>query len=373
MNADGMKFDAAYDALQLEYQQAQQADPFDADTRLVEEVPRLNQAADHTGLLDILQEFVDKGPPAENLSAPEAWAAIRDLGFVMGPIKRYGIQPAQEVPPLADYLLALANRAACLHPRDDVFTLTVSNPLGRRRRTYTQSPSEYAFIEAVSVSMVAMDRCIVDILRMLSYPLHNTEFETWAKEAAETFQGIIDALLSVRTTVDPDWFANIFTRNLEPITIQGRAFHGPSADQTQMLVIDWMLYGQSYPNYLQFFDSLRQHLRPKHREIISYHHDVYGGSLVDRVRTEYTTSLSRDAAQTERSLQSVILLLKRIRTFRYPHRKIAVDSFAMRDENRQIGSGGLSPDGDLRKLIDWTELAIAELDAISSHTEPVRP
>jgi len=354
-----------YDALQVEYQQAQNADPFGADMRLVHDVPRLNQAADCGGLLKILRELVADGPKAA--TPPEAWAAIRDLGFVMGPIKRRGVQPVLEVPKLGHYLLQLSECAACLHPRDNVFTLTVANPTDERRRTYTNSPSEYAFIEAVGVSMVTMDRCIADICTMLEHPLHSPHFEAWAKQAADTFQAVIDALLSVRTKVDPDWFANIFTRNLEQIEINGQSYHGPSADQTQMLLIDWMLYGQSESHYVVFFDSLQQHLRPIHRQIMSQHRQLHGGSLLEIVRRNYAQSLAIDAEQTDRSVQSIIRLLKRIRTFRYPHRKIAIDSFAMRDENRQIGSGGLTPDSDLRKLIDWTEQAIAEFRAIKEN------
>lgn len=361
---NGLIYQNVYNALQAEYQQAQNADPFGADMRLVEDVPRFNQAADCGGLLKILRELVAVAPKAASLSPPEAWAAIRDLGFVMGPIKRRGVEPVPDVPKLGDYLLQLAERAGCLHPRDDVFTLTVANPTGTRRRTYTNSPSEYAFIEAVGVSMVTMDRCIADICTMLQHPLHSAHFEAWAKQAADTFQGVIDALLSVRTRVDPDWFANIFTRNLEKIAINGGSYHGPSADQTQMLLIDWILYGQSDPHYVAFFNSLQQHLRPLHRQIMSQHRQVHGGSVLDMVRRKYAQSLTIDAGQTDRSVQSIIRLLKRIRTFRYPHRKIAIDSFAMRDENRQIGSGGLTPDSDLRKLIDWTEQAIAEFQAI---------
>lgn len=361
--------DRLYAALQLDYQQAQAADPFDADARLTDELPRLNEARNRAGLHRLLQELVFNGTDASLLTPPEAWAALRDLGFVMGPIKRWGAEPTTVVPALGSYLLALAARAGCLHPRDDVFTLTVANPDDERMRTYTTAPSERAFIDAVGVSMVTMDRTIMDICTMVQEPLHSSRFAACAQEVTATFQGVIDALLSVRTRVDPDWFANRFTRNLEPILIDGLVYHGPSADQTQMLVIDWLLYGQSYPDYLRFFDSRAQHLRPQHRQIMAHHTDRYGASILELVRKSYAESMAIDAAQTTESIDRIILLLKRIRTFRYPHRKIAVDSFAMRDENRQIGSGGLTADGDLRKMIDWTEQAIADYEAIARADE----
>ncbi len=359
-----LAYERIYAALQLDYQQAQAADPFGADACLRHDLPRLNAAEACTDLLHILQGFVASGPQVAALSSAAAWAALRDLGFVMGPVKRWGVQPTEAVPALGHYLLALAERADCLHPRDDVFTLTVANPTGERMRTYTNVPSERAFIEAVGLSMVTMDRTIVEICTMLQHPLHSPHFAVHAQQAAATFQRVIDALLSVRTKVDPDWFANIFTRNLESIQIDGKSYHGPSADQTQMLVIDWLLYGQSYPGYMRFFNSLAQHLRPQHREIMAHHDSIYGASLLEVVRSQYVQAMTIDDAQTTESVESIILLLKRIRTFRYPHRKIAVDSFAMRDENRQIGSGGLTPDSDLRKLIDWTDLAIAEFSTI---------
>lgn len=373
MDEKPLAYEHIYAALQRDAQQAQAADPFGADGWFVQELPRLNEAGAVVDLVQILHGFVASGPQALTLSATEAWAALRDLGFVMGPVKRWGMEPTQAVPALGPYLRGLAARAECLHPRDDVFTLTVANPEGERMRTYTNTPSERAFIQAVGISMVTMDRCIVDLCTLLQHPLHSPHFAAGAKQAAQTFQGVIDALLSVRTRVDPEWFANIFTRNLQPILIDGASYHGPSADQTQMLVIDWLLYGQSYPEYLRFFNSLAHHLRPHHRQILARHGQIHGASLLEMVGSQYAQAMTMDAVQTAESVASILLLLKRIRTFRYPHRKIAVDSFAMRDENRQMGSGGLTPDGDLRKMIDWTEQAIAELDAISSHTEPIRP
>ncbi|MEZ4868192.1 MAG: DUF1864 family protein [Caldilineaceae bacterium] len=360
--ANGLDADALFATLQADYQQAQAADPFGADARLVDDLPRLNRAQDVDGLCALLCGLVAAGVDAATLTPPEAWAALRDLGFVMGAIKRWGREPTAVVPALARYLLALAAQANCLHPRDNVFTLTVANPNDARMRTYTGAPSERAFIEAVGHSMITMDRTLVELCVLLEHPLHSAQFSAAATAATATFQGVIDALLSTRTGVDPDWFANQFTRNLQPILVGGAPYHGPSADQTQMLVIDWLLYGQSYPAYLRFFHSLAQHLRPQHRQIMAWHTKRYGAdvSLLDIVRSTHAQSMAVDAAQTTTSIESIVTLLKRIRTFRYPHRKIAIDSFAMRDENRQIGSGGLTPDSDLRKLIDWTEQAIED-------------
>ncbi|MEZ4736013.1 MAG: hypothetical protein R3E79_53675 [Caldilineaceae bacterium] len=108
-------------------------------------------------------------------------------------------------------------------------------------------------------------------------------------------------------------------------------YHGPSADQSQMLVIDWLLYGQSYPAYLRFFDSLAQHLRPQHRQIMAWYTKRYGVdvSLLDIVRNTYPQSMAIDAAQTTISIDSIITSSSVFAPFRYPHRKIAIDSFAI--------------------------------------------
>jgi hypothetical protein len=60
------------------------------------------------------------------------------------------------------------------------------------------------------------------------------------------------------------------------------------------------------------------------------------------------------------SRQATTDLLRKIRKFRYPHRKIAQDNFKLRPDDA-VGSGSYKPD-ILDVLIDKTEKAIAQVE-----------
>ena len=352
------EIEAGYRALRDQYREAQDADPLRADSYLPAALPRCNAAGDRRAILEMLARLHAATPPVETLTAAEAWAAIRDLGFVIGAARRLGSQPALELAGLDATLRSLAQRSGSLHPRDNVFTLTVANPPGERTRTYTGAPSERAFIEAVGASTIAMDRCVVELWHMAEQPLHSPRFAELAGRALNAFKTVTEELLGVRKKVDPAWFALEFVRNLESIEIGGRLHNGPSADQSPMLLVDWMLHGASNPGFGAIFNALRHHLRPFHHQVAADYDARHGLSIVETIRRDLTAALSADAAQTERSITAVIALLHAIRTFRYPHRKIAINSFALRSAEHQVGSGGMTPDRDLHRFVEWTEAAI---------------
>lgn len=365
---------AAQAALHREYRAAQAADPLGVDGLLPAELPRLGGAGDRDGLLRLLATLLQRAPDPERLAPPEAWAAIRDLGFVMGAVRRAGLEPAGELPALHAALPGLARRADCLHPRDDVYTLTVANPTGERMRTYSGSPSERAFIAAVGGGIVAMDRCLVELWPLLALPLDSPAFVPAAERAQAAFKEVTRELLGVRSRVDPRWFALEFVRHLEPLEIDGARRHGPSADQSPMLVVDLVLHGAAKRDFRRLFDGLAHHLRPWHRELVGAFLAGGGEPIVEQIRRRCAGGRGPGGEAAARSIRAVMALLQAIRSFRYPHRKMAVDSFALRRAEHQIGSGGMTPDRDLGGFIEWTEEAIAACaGALDPHPPAARP
>ncbi|MFP3335605.1 DUF1864 family protein, partial [Pseudomonas sp. SIMBA_064] len=72
----------------------------------------------------------------------EAAAAMRDIGFFLGSLKRHGHEPADAVPGLEPVLLDLA-RATDLPPRETLLHVTVWNPAAAdAQRSYTGLPDE---------------------------------------------------------------------------------------------------------------------------------------------------------------------------------------------------------------------------------------
>lgn len=341
-------------SLHEQYEATQHADPLRADSWLPETLPILNQTENKQGLIQLLVILGNALPAIERLTADEAWAAIRDLGFVMGAIKRCGVEPVPLLPGFETVLLELARKAQCQHPRDNVFTLTVANPVGSRRRTYSGTPSEHAFIDAVGRSIKAMDACVAELVKLFAIPLSEPQFAEHLETACNHFRRVTDALVQSHKTVDPCWFSNEFVRNLKSIDIDGSPRHGPSANQSPMLLIDWFLFGASNEHYHEQFHALSLHLRPIHHQWLAEFATNPGMSLIEWVNQNYKTVESSASRQV---LQGLMDLLKAIRIFRYPHRKIALNSFALRSKEQQIGSGGMSPDADLKQFEDFTEAA----------------
>lgn len=109
-------------------------DPLKAD-ELMSQLPLLNLQRDTEGLTQMLQKLLPSASQARSLGFEEACAAMRDLGLVMGSLKRHGVEPVARVPGLEEVLPLLATLTS-LPPRDTLLHYTIWNPAGSRERRY---------------------------------------------------------------------------------------------------------------------------------------------------------------------------------------------------------------------------------------------
>ncbi|MBO0881383.1 MAG: DUF1864 family protein, partial [Mycobacterium sp.] len=127
-------------------------DPLDAD-EVCAHLPAMNRRGEVSALATALRQIMPTAIQVAGFNALECLAAMRDIGMLLGSIKRHGVQPVAAVPEIEEVLLDLAMRTD-LVPRDTLHHYTCWNPGGgTRRRMYTGDPQETHLIDAVRTAM----------------------------------------------------------------------------------------------------------------------------------------------------------------------------------------------------------------------------
>ncbi|MBX7268181.1 DUF1864 family protein [Micromonospora sp. Llam7] len=121
---------------------------------VLRDLARRNAAGDVAGLAAMLRDLLPSPAVADGLDVAEAMAAMRDLGFLLGSIRRHDTEPVTLVPQVVPVLRLLGERTRMV-PRDTVLHYGTWNPPDERCRAYTDDPQEGYLQE--SVRMVFAD------------------------------------------------------------------------------------------------------------------------------------------------------------------------------------------------------------------------
>lgn len=333
------------------YEDVASIDPLKTD-QIMEYLPELNRQGD----VDAIREATAYAlAGTEALTVPtraEALAAIRDLDFLASSVLRHGEQPLDTVPGLEEQFIRMGSIANTV-PRGTVFTYAAGNPSGERRRSFTGSNEEEVFIDSVTRSIIALDGAVEG--------LGQTSLENDAAlgqslwRSGEAMDEMIDSIVQVRRTVSPEFFTHQMRPYFEPLVINGENLTGAGGAQMQLVAVDRMLWGceDKTPDYEGFFAENFIYLTPAQQEALSdYAHTNGDKSIV--------SWLSENQGQYPETTDAAIDLLKKIKKFRYPHRRIAQDNFKLRPKDA-VGSGTYQPD-ILDVLIEKTETSIAMLE-----------
>lgn len=336
----------------VDYADVAMADPLQLDERL-HDLPQKNATEDVYGLQDDLDYASATLAAREisSLSTIDAYATIRDLDFLTSSLVRHGINPITSTPGLEAQLLELGDRLATA-PRGTVYTYAACNPEGARERSFTGSPEEALFIRVVRDSSAKLD---VGALTLSTITPASTP-ETIC-QALDTVNAACDemtaSIVAVHRNLSPEYFTNHMRPFFDPLTIGGETYTGSGGAQLQLLAIDHMLWGIDEPDpaYREFYDENYQYLTPQQREALRLFGDSNGDvSLVS----------TADQLQDANVNQALATTMRRIRRFRYPHKKVAEDNFKLRGESA-VGSGAYRPD-ILGHLIMKTEAHLNQLE-----------
>jgi hypothetical protein len=292
---------------------------------------------------------------AASLASPsraDALASIRDLDFLASSVLRHNQNPLEIVDRLEEQLVRLGGVAKSV-PRGTVFTYAAANPSGERRRSFTGTQEEEVFIGAVIRSILALDGAMDGVGQIaLSNVAGLQEVLVGSSVAMDE---MIDSIVEVRRTVSPEFFSFQMRPYFESLVIDGQKLTGSGGAQMQLLAVDRMLWGceDDDSGYNDFFDDNWRYLTPVQQGALDNYLRLNGGrSIVSKLTDGSEVSNdTRDAA---------IGLLKKIKKFRYPHRKIAQDNFRLRPSDA-VGSGSFKPD-ILDVLIEKTETSISLIE-----------
>ncbi|MEV7282777.1 monodechloroaminopyrrolnitrin synthase PrnB family protein [Streptomyces sp. NPDC093111] len=328
------------------------ADPLGADA-LLAAVPAMNADADVAALTVALRAVVPDPDRAADWSVVAALAAMRDLGILLGSLKRHGVQPVTAVPEVLPVLELLARRTDMV-PRDTVHHYTAWNPTGTRRRSYTGHPMEARLQEAVRATYPALVAALDDCALIARLEPYDPGFADALDRTGRHLRTLVDAIDLTVAHVSPEYFARTLRPYFEEIDVAGREYLGPAAAQIPLWPLDLTLWqcDRPHPGYQTFLADSLPYALPSWRAFHARHHGGVSavGKLSAAVSWENVERLPPALEASARALARVLRLLK---SFRARHLTLARKAY--RDGLRRYdeGSGG-APVVLLRSILDLT-------------------
>jgi hypothetical protein len=314
-------------------------DPLSFDERIAQ-LHALNKSKDVKGIVQLLYKHLPMPDALDQYDYDQAIAAMRDLGFFIGILKRHGIEPVEAVPEL-EYVLLVLMVKTNLPPRDTLIHYTVWNPRGKRMRTYTGLEDEVCLIESVKMAYPSLMEAIAILNAMHETDLCGHDFEEKCLFVRDLMVGMVKGVVHAKKNVSPSVFANELRFYFDPIKVDyNREYIGPGAVEMPMFVFDHLLWSCDCREqaYTDFKEGYLAYNLPIIREI--YRRYDFMPSLVTRV----ATNLQQDPSPARLSAAKTVLeLCTVLKSFRMPHKKMAEEAYAQgEDHHRDHGSGGYS-------------------------------
>lgn len=278
---------------------------------------------------------------------------MRDIGILLGSLKRHGVQPVAAVPEVLPVLELLAQRTDMV-PRDTVHHYTTWNPLGARRRTYTGHPMEADLQDAVRMTFPSLVAALETCGRLARLEPYDPGFSIALDRTAQYVQSMVDSIDFTLAHVTPEYFATVLRPYFEDIDVAGHAYLGPAAAQVPLWLVDLTLWqcDRSNPEYDGFLQDSVQYSLPSWRAFHARH--AGGVSAVSKLSAAFSWESGHHVPpQLTASALSLARVLRILKTFRARHIGIARKAYS--DELRQYdqGSGG-APVALLRSILDLT-------------------
>lgn len=327
-------------------------DPLNAD-ELLSHLPEMNASADLAAIVNAVRVLLPTDNKWTTYSFEECLAAMRDLGILLGSIKRHGKQPVTLVPELEPVLLELGRRTDMI-PRDTVLHYCEWNPCGQRQRMYTGEQQEGYLIDAVRLSHPHLSQA-VELCKVL-FNLVPTEpsFVATLEALSEQVAFFDQAITEVVEKVTPEFFGRVLRPYFEDITVNNIDYLGPAAAHMPLFLVDLAMWASDHgdPAYDSFQHEGMQYTLPGWRALAPEWQQK--PSLVSRVRAAFATVQPDEVPET--LFQAALALFKVLRvlvTFRGKHLGIARKAYSAEVGLYSLGSGGGSIDL-LRTILDLT-------------------
>ncbi len=335
--------------------------PLDAD-EFLSHLPKLNKEANTVELVLMLVDILPSLSYAQTFDAMQANAAMRDIGFLLGSLKRHRVEPYNTIPQLEEKLNLLASFTN-LPPRDTLLHYTIWNPNGHRRRTYTGTEDENYLIESVKIAMNPLKKAIYSLRNLYHTSLQSPGFPKLCEEAIVNFSKMIEGVVLSHTKVSPVYFANELRLYFDPIYLNNREYLGPGAVEMPMFVYDHILWSCDCEDemYTTFKETYLPYILPELRDI----YDEFKGmpSLINQA-CWLLNNLNHQTKEIKASAKSLLKVSKLLRSFRMPHKKMAEESYNhSKSDLKTHGSGGYTT-GILSHILKLSNEQINKLEQI---------
>lgn len=325
-------------------------DPLQARS-LVLQLPGLNRNKDVPGIVGLLREFLPVRGVPSGWSFVEAAAAMRDIGFFLGSLKRHGHEPADVVPGLELVLLDLA-RATDLPPRETLLHVTVWNPAAAdAQRSYTGLRDEAHLLDSVRISMAALEAAIAVTVELSDVPLQSPAFAQGCDELVAYLEKMVESIVYAYRFISPQVFYDELRPFYEPIRVGGQSYLGPGAVEMPLFVLEHVLWGSQSEDqaYREFKETYLPYVLPAYRAV--YARFAGGPAIIDRALAE-ARAVDARGESVRAGLTALERVFKVLLRFRAPHLKLAERAYEAGRSGPATGSGGYAPSmiGDLLTL-----------------------
>jgi len=322
-------------------------------------VHQFNKEGDIDGLVSMMYQYMPKPKQIELFGYNESIAVMRDLGILIGSMKRHGHEPISLVPEL-EYVLFELSEKTDLPPRDTLFHYTIWNPAGARMRTYTGSEDEIELINSVKESYHPLVYAIYLLMEMHNTKLDDTYFMLMCIRAEKCFQGMVNGIINAKKKVSPAYFANELRFYFDPIVIHKASYIGPGAVEMPVFVYDHLLWSSDTED--EVYKKFKTTYLPFN---LSYLRDAYYNydgkeSIVSKMHKALADRAKYDAEILKNNARALLNLCMTMKRFRMPHKKLANEAYKQQ-KDRSTGSGGYSPD-ILSHIIELNLQQIFSLD-----------
>jgi hypothetical protein len=214
-------------------------DPLHLDSALPA-IRTMNATGDRAGLIRLLRQAIPSGL-SDEVTLQEALAVMRDLGLLVGSLRRLGTQPVTAVPELGPVLLKLAAMTGMV-PRNTLLHYTVWNPEGARQRLYTGDDQERMLIASVCVTVSRLAQAAETCERLRGLGPDQSEFAPLLERLLEQISCLRDSMDIVRAGVTPRFFAVDARPYYDDIDVGGVDYLGPAAAHVPLYLVDLQVW-----------------------------------------------------------------------------------------------------------------------------------
>jgi hypothetical protein len=326
-------------------------DPLGADA-IYQRLPEMNREADVNEIAKAVRAITPSAEAVERMSMIETCAATRDVGILLGSLRRHGVEPTEAVPEVEAPMLRMAMRTEMV-PRETLFHTSVWNERGPRQRMFTGDRNEDVLLEATRMGAICVERMLLALLPVLDVPFEDPAFTTGCAAVAREAGAMVDAVDYTRNNMDPVFFARVQRPYYEPIVLGGKQYSGAAAAALSIGVVDHLLWASDCTDetYRHFQDDTVRYAKPCWRQLCQ---DTLGQpSVVTLLRARLLEGGRDVQPRVTEACAGVCAILRTMLKFRGRHRLLAQSAYDASVRLFELGSAGYGID-TLEHVIELT-------------------